>query len=155
MAKFKQMKKILFIIAIILSPVMAYSQGYGTGYGLGNSPIFLLIILVVIVLIVRLFGAWMLRINDVISELKGIRQQLDSMSQELTSTNPSDYVRSNSFDVKYSEETLERLKEGLKSHEMIILIERTVTLKVIKKSEHSKYIELGLDKGYTPIYLNE
>ena len=74
------MKKTLFIVlTIFLSPVMIYSQsGYGLGYSLGSSPIFLLIMLVVFVLIIRLFGAWMLRINDVISELKEINRKLEN-----------------------------------------------------------------------------
>lgn len=39
-------------------------------------------IIIVIFLLVRLFGAWMLRINDVIDELKKINAKLNKMDKE-------------------------------------------------------------------------
>ena len=41
-----------------------------------------LVILVIVVLILRLVGAWMLRINDIIEELKGLRRDLRALEND-------------------------------------------------------------------------
>lgn len=39
------------------------------------------VILIISILVLRAIGAWMLRINDVISELKEINRKLDRMNK--------------------------------------------------------------------------
>ena len=42
-----------------------------------------IIIIVVLVLVLRMVGAWMLRINDVIEELKGLRSEVFAFRKQL------------------------------------------------------------------------
>lgn len=44
----------------------------------GGSLIVFIIMFIVIILVIRAFGAWMLRINVVIDELKKINKKLDN-----------------------------------------------------------------------------
>ena len=39
-------------------------------------------LLILFIILTRLFGAWMLRINDVINQLKDINRKLDNMSDK-------------------------------------------------------------------------
>lgn len=44
----------------------------------GGSLIVFIIMFIVVILVTRAFGAWMLRINDVIDELKKINKKLEN-----------------------------------------------------------------------------
>lgn len=63
------------------------------------------IFFVVFILIMRLLGAWMLRINDVISELKGLRRDLRALEN-----NFNNYVPQNKI---YEKQGLEFQKKGI------------------------------------------
>lgn len=49
--------------------------------------IIVVIVLGLVLLILRLFGAWMLRIDEVIVELKGIRSELRNIQQNSETEN--------------------------------------------------------------------
>jgi len=42
-------------------------------------------IIIVFVLLMRLLGAWMLRINEVINELKGVRKDIQKLTEKMES----------------------------------------------------------------------
>ena len=47
------------------------------------SAITLIFLILVILAVMRLFGAWMFRINDVIDELKKVNRKLSKMEKQL------------------------------------------------------------------------
>ena len=47
------------------------------------SAITLIFLILVVLAIMRLFGAWMFRINDVIDELKKVNSKLSKMEKQL------------------------------------------------------------------------
>ena len=54
---------------------------YTLGHLLGSNPLVLFVFLILIILLVRIFGAWMLRINEVIKELKTLNETLKEKSK--------------------------------------------------------------------------
>lgn len=66
--------------------------------------IILIGIIIAIILIVRLFGAWMLRINDVINELKGLRNDLRSLENDylIKKSEPNKNIEQSDSEIKTS-----------------------------------------------------
>ncbi len=122
-----------------------------------------IIFLVVFVLIMRLLGAWMLRINDVIDELKGIRKDLRSLEKDYlikvsNQTKPNEVKKSNQ-EIEHSKKgefikNAEELKAILKDDEMIIVMKKNQELKIIKKSQYESDKKLHLTKNYIVVDKN-
>ena len=93
--------------------------------------IFGLAIAIGAILIIRLLGAWMLRINDVIDELKGLRSDLKHLEQDYLikhKDQPEPEIKETP-----SNSLLEDLKSLLKKDEMIVEMKDIKELKIIKK----------------------
>ena len=94
----------------------------------------------------------MLRINEVIDELKGIRSDLKSLD------NGSQIKKSNE-EIKTSEKErfvkkAEHLKEKLEDDEMIIAGKKNKELRIIKKSKYESDKKNKLDNKYIVIDKN-
>ncbi len=73
------MKKLLLLLLFI--PLVSFSEDEGLESL--YSFIIGILIFVGILLVIRLFGAWMLRINDVVSELQSINSKLNKIEKKL------------------------------------------------------------------------
>jgi len=138
------------------------------------------VVFILMIFLIRLFGAWMLRINDVISELKGLRSDLarlnlvfsKDLEEEKVCPMCAENVKSKAkickhcgykFPVPKAEESIgivneadmQKLKEKLKDDEIIIQMKETKELKVIKKEEYKTDKELLITDTYKVIYKNE
>tara|TARA_B100001769_G_C21575967_1_gene326153 strand:+ start:162 stop:428 length:267 start_codon:yes stop_codon:yes gene_type:complete len=76
---FIEMKKLLLLLLFI--PLVSFSEDEGLESL--YSFIIGILIFVGILLVIRLFGAWMLRINDVVSELQSINSKLNKIEKKL------------------------------------------------------------------------
>ena len=73
------MKKLILLLLFI--PLVSFSEDEGLESL--YSFIIGILIFVGILLGIRLFGAWMLRINDVVSELQSINSKLNKIEKKL------------------------------------------------------------------------
>lgn len=115
------------------------------------------VFLVVFVLLMRLLGAWMLRINDVIDELKGLRRDLRSLEKDYlikfsNQTKPKKVKNANQeIEIKKKGSIIKKIEELrtiLNDDEMIIVMKKNQELKIIKKSQYESDKELHLTKNY-------
>jgi len=107
--------------------------------------------IVVFILIIRLFGAWMLRINIVIRELKGLRSDLKEFQQDYLIKQKAEPKTEPKIKEPSIKTDLPELNTTLKDDEMIVKIKETGEVKTITKEEFETAKELHLSNKYTVI----
>ncbi len=119
------------------------------------------VILIIFIILMRLFGAWMLRINDVIDELKGLRTDLKRIENNYLKSKPTNSTSLERHVENFDEykkgdfkDRLKDLKSQLKVNEIIIVMKDTQELKIISKEQFQLNKKNGVSDKYIVIDKN-
>ena len=123
-------------------------------FGITSFIVYAVLVVVVFVLIIRLFGAWMLRINEVIDQLEGIREEVKHLRLDLNNlAEEESTVKGESGGI--DERKLAELKSKLKTGDLIVQDNKSNALYIMSEKQYAKDIGNNDLGKYKVIFQNK